>query len=71
MVIVGGALAFTAISVFFLWRFILTCSALWRARKAGAGNQTLPANEGRTNHHRHTNRPRKEYAKGGKETRDP
>jgi hypothetical protein len=33
MLIVGGALAFTAISVFFLWRFILTCRALWRARK--------------------------------------
>jgi len=30
MLIVGGALALTAISVFFLWRFILT----WRARKA-------------------------------------
>ena len=30
MLIVGGALALTAISVFILWRFILT----WRARKA-------------------------------------
>jgi hypothetical protein len=34
MLIVGGALAFTAISVFFLWHFILTCRGLWRARKA-------------------------------------
>ena len=30
MLIVGGALAFTAISFFIFWRFILT----WRARKA-------------------------------------
>jgi hypothetical protein len=36
MLIVGGALAFTAISVFFLWRFILTCRALWRERKTRA-----------------------------------
>ena len=34
MLIVGGALAFTAISVFIFWRFILTCRARWRARKA-------------------------------------
>ena len=36
MLIVGGALAFTAIGVFFLWRFILTCRARWRERKTRA-----------------------------------
>jgi hypothetical protein len=34
MLIVGGALAFTAIGVFFAYRFIQTCRALWRERKA-------------------------------------
>jgi hypothetical protein len=33
MLIVGGALAFTAISAFFLWRFIVMCRARWRQRK--------------------------------------
>jgi hypothetical protein len=33
MLVVGGALAVTAISVFFLWRFIVTCRARWRQRK--------------------------------------
>ncbi len=33
MLIVGGALAFTAIGVFLLWRIVLTCRALWRKRK--------------------------------------
>jgi hypothetical protein len=36
MLIVGGALAFTAIGVFFVWRFILACRARWRERKARA-----------------------------------
>lgn len=33
MLVVGGALAVTAISVFFLWRFIVTFRARWRQRK--------------------------------------
>jgi hypothetical protein len=33
MLIVGGALAFTAISVFFLWRFVATCRARLRQRR--------------------------------------
>jgi hypothetical protein len=34
MLIVGGALAFIAIGVFFAWRFIKRCQALWRERRA-------------------------------------
>jgi hypothetical protein len=33
MLIVGGASAFIAIAVFFLWRFFVTCRALWRRRR--------------------------------------
>ncbi|HZP08779.1 hypothetical protein [Methyloceanibacter sp.] len=33
MLIVGGALAVTAIGVFFLWRLVVKCRALWRERK--------------------------------------
>ncbi|MFZ2017905.1 MAG: hypothetical protein WAU90_04410 [Methyloceanibacter sp.] len=36
MLIVGGALALTAIGVFFLWRFIVSCRALWRKRRRSA-----------------------------------
>jgi hypothetical protein len=36
MLIVGGALALTAIGVFFLCRFIVTCLSLWRKRKTRA-----------------------------------
>jgi hypothetical protein len=32
MVIVGGALAFTAIAVYFAWYFLKTGQARWRAR---------------------------------------
>ena len=34
MVIVGGALAFTAIGVYFAWYFLKTGRARWRARAA-------------------------------------
>ena len=34
MVIVGGALAFTAIGVYFAWYFLKTGQARWRARAA-------------------------------------
>jgi hypothetical protein len=34
MVIVGSALAVTAIAVFFAWAFIQKCRALWRERRA-------------------------------------
>jgi hypothetical protein len=33
MLIVGGALAVTAIGVFLLWRLVVTCRALWRERR--------------------------------------
>jgi hypothetical protein len=33
MLIVGGALALTAIGVFLIYRFIVRCRALWRKRK--------------------------------------
>jgi hypothetical protein len=33
MLIVGGALAVTAIGIFLLWRLTLKCRALWRERK--------------------------------------
>ena len=33
MLIVGGALALTAIGVFLVYRFIVRCRALWRKRK--------------------------------------
>ncbi len=34
MVIVGGALAFTAIGVYFAWYFLKTGQARWRERAA-------------------------------------
>jgi hypothetical protein len=33
MLIVGGATALIAVAVFFSWRFIVTCRALWRRRR--------------------------------------
>jgi hypothetical protein len=40
MLIVGGALALTAIGVFLAYRFIVRCRALWRKRKIRAREKT-------------------------------